>query len=170
MLPDKASDVLITNNYFARNADSAGFDGVSYTLKAGSPLIDAAYPDTKRIEFDANRNPRVYGSAPDIGAFEFNPAYLNIPITKKGLVLESVIFPNPVKTLLTIHYKCESHLNVILNIYNLQGNRVIEKSQTSECGKGHKIIVNVSDLPPGVYIYQLHSGDQFLNGKFIKVD
>ncbi len=170
MLPNKASEVMIANNYFARNTDSTEFDGTGYNLKVGSVLIDKAFPDTKNIDFDANRKPRIFGSAPDIGAFEFNPAYLNIPSAAKVLVLESVIFPNPVKTLLTIHCKCESQLAVILNIYNLQGSRVIEKSQNSDNCKVLEIIVDVSNLPPGVYIYQLHSGKQFLNGKFIKAN
>jgi hypothetical protein len=170
MLPDKASAVMITNNFFARNADSAGFNGVSFTLKEGSPLIDAAYPDTKRIYFDANRNPRIYGSAPDIGAYEFNPVYVNTFSPARNLVLKSAVFPNPVKTRLNIRYKCESQSGVTLNIYDLQGKRIIGKSQYSEYGNEHEIIVNVSNLPPGVYLYQLHSGNQLLNGKFIKIE
>ncbi|MDO9255331.1 MAG: T9SS type A sorting domain-containing protein [Bacteroidales bacterium] len=170
MLPNKASDVMITNNYFARNTDSTEFDGPGYYLKVGSVLIDNAFPDTKNIDFDANGKPRIFGSAPDIGAFEFNPAYVNIPVTAKSLVLESAVFPNPVKTMLTIHYNSESQLAVILNIYNLQGSRVIEKSQNPDKGKDHEIVVRVSNLPPGVYIYQLHSGKQFVSGKFIKAD
>lgn len=170
MLPDKASDVMITDNYFARNADGAGFESVNYMLKSGSSLIDAAYPDTKRIEFDANRNPRVFGSAPDIGAYEFNPAYVNMHSGGKRIVLESPVFPDPVKTLLTIHYNCESFSPVTLCIYNLNGNRVMEKNQYLERGKEQEIVIDVNQLKAGVYVYQIRSGKQSLTGKFIKVN
>jgi len=170
MLPNSTSDVMITNNYFARNADTAGFSPNDFRLLAGSPLIDAGYYDTKGINFDGYHNPRIYGVAPDIGICEFNPAYLNIHNRDKVIKVKPMLFPNPVKTELTVHFQCDIETMAILGIYNLHGERVILANHNTSPGDSMDIVVNVDCLPAGIYIYQLSLKGLTTTGKFIKVN
>lgn len=170
MLPNETSDVLITKNYFSRNTEGAGFSPADFTLLENSPLIDVGYQDVMGIEFDAYHNPRVYGQVADIGAFEFNPAFLNIHSDKKDVSGKPLLFPNPVKTKLTIHFQCKTETEVTLSVYNLQGNRVICKNQLSGSDEIHTIDVDVDYLPESIYIYQLSTQKHTFTGKFIKAN
>jgi hypothetical protein len=170
MLPNSASDVLITNNYLSRNGDSAGFAVSNYTLTEHSPLIDAGYPDTKGITFDAYHNPRIYAAAPDIGAYEFNPAYLNINSQYQNVKSKPLSFPNPVTTLLTIHFQSQSEMPLMLGVYNTQGKRVISGKHFIDKNGEKEIVINVKALPAGIYIYEIRADKQMVSGKFIKVN
>ena len=169
MLPDTNSDVTITNNYFSRTLDSAGFIAPGYTLTADSPLVDAGCSDLRGITFDAYRNPRLYGNAPDIGAYEYNPQYLDIPDKEKDFNVKPLLFPNPVSTLLSIHYQCLNPAKVTLSVFNLQGKREMSSDTISSPGINQQIDLNVTNLPPAIYIYQLSTSNQRVSGKFIKV-
>lgn len=169
MIPYGTSKVLITNNYFSRSADNAGFSETNFTLMENSPLIDAGYPDTRGIEFDGYHNPRIYAKAPDIGIYEFNPTYLNSS-PDINLKANSFVFPNPVKTLLAIRFHCKSEKLVILKIYNTKGKMVISGNHVNNQKEEQEINVNVDDLPAGIYIYQLSAEKQIVTGKFIKVN
>jgi hypothetical protein len=170
MLPDSAADVLVCNNYFSRNPNGAGFEPSGYALLEHSPLIDAGNNDLKGIAFDAYRNPRVYGNSPDIGAIEFNPKYSSVYNREKDFEIKPVLFPNPVKTMLSINF-CSSEESIItLGIYNLNGRREMSAQVLSEKDKECSIAINVETLKPGVYIYQLGTLQYKVSGKFIKVD
>jgi len=170
MIPNSASKVLISNNYFSRNADSVGFATSNYTLLEHSPLIDAGYPDTKGIEFDGYHNPRIYAGAPDIGVYEFNPQYVNTRSTGISSRGKPVLFPNPVKCSLTIHFNCNAEMPVVLGIYNTQGKRVVSGKHFIERDGEQEITISVHDLPAGIYIYELSAKKQIVTGKFIKVN
>ena len=55
--------------------------GGDYREAAGSPTIDSGSPDPFLGPTDYDGNPRVLGSAPDIGAFEFVPPPPKAPTT-----------------------------------------------------------------------------------------
>lgn len=169
MIPDDTADVSEKNNYLARNADVAGFSD-NFALLPDSPLIDSAYAQPVGITFDYYHHSRPYGNAPDIGAFEYNPAYLSIPENRENLLPKPVLFPNPVKTEISINYLCEKQGTVVLGIYNLQGERVLRKEQLSLPEEVQEITVNVEQLPAGIYIYQLSSFKQISTGRFIKIN
>jgi hypothetical protein len=170
MLPDSTSDVLVSNNYFSRNTDSVGFEPSGFALTEHSPLIDAGYNDLKGIDIDAFRNPRVYGILPDIGAIEFNPKYSSVYNREKGFEIKPVLFPNPVKTLLSIQFRSTIESMVTLGIYNLTGKREMSTHVFSEKDEECNVSINVETLNPGVYIYQLGTLQYKVSGKFIKVD
>jgi hypothetical protein len=46
----------------------------------------------------------------------------------------------------------------------------IEKNQHSKSGETQHLHMDVSKLPPGIYIYTLRSASQTVTGKFIKKD
>ncbi|MEI8048027.1 MAG: T9SS type A sorting domain-containing protein [Bacteroidota bacterium] len=170
MLPDSSSDVFISNNYFSRTTIDAGFEASGYTLKGNSPLVDAGNPDLKGIIFDGYHNPRIYGKAPDIGALEYNPNVLNINNRENNSEMKPLIFPNPVKTWLTIHFRCTKEMNVALGIFNLQGNRLMSDDIAYRSDGEREIKLNVTSLHEGIYIYQLKTKQQTVSGKFLKVN
>lgn len=168
MIPNDSSDVMIANNYFSRNIGNAGFAGTNFTLNEHSPLVDAGYSNLYEISFDGFLHPRIYGNAPDIGAYEYNPAFLGIGEETKYHKIEPLVFPNPVRSNLIIKYYCEEDCSGELNVYNVNGCRLINKTLAFEKEGKQEISENVSALPTGIYIYQLISGQQTVSGKFIK--
>jgi hypothetical protein len=170
MIPYDSTDVLISNNYFSRNTDGAGFTETNYTLTGNSPLIDTGYPDLKGIEFDGYRNPRKYGAAPDIGVYEFNPQFLGGKQPESDFYAKPVVFPNPVSRNLTIQYVSYGGASISLGVFNLQGKRMMQVNNVSQAGEKQEIKIDVNVLPSGIYIYQLSTKKQTVSGKFIKVD
>jgi hypothetical protein len=170
MLPDSSAEVLISNNYFSRNANGAGFEGFGYSLQANSPLIDAGYDDLRGIVFDAYHNPRVYGNSADIGAIEFNPEYSGINKPNDDFDFKPVLFPNPVKKWLTICFRGYTRSGITLGIYNLEGKREMVTQAFPEKDEDGRITLNVETLKPGVYVYQLGTEQQKMSGKFIKIN
>jgi len=167
MLPDPASDVLIKNNYLARNSDSAKFAADGYSLLQGSPLINAAWAESLNITFDYFHTYRPYGAAADIGAVEYDPSVAGIT---GQLISKPILFPNPVKTWLTINYKVEQPSEIIAGIYSLSGTLVIQRNEHSKPCEIQTISINVTNLPAGIYIYSLKSANSSISGKFIKSD
>ncbi len=78
MFPDSRAEVILRNNFLARNADSAKFVSTKmltandFNLEAGSPMIDNAEVDNS-VNSDFSGTLRPIGEKSDIGAFEFNP-------------------------------------------------------------------------------------------------
>lgn len=167
MLPDPGSDVLIKNNYMARNSDSAGFAPDGYSLLPGSGLIDAAWKGYQSITSDYFHSPRPSGFGTDIGAVEFHQSTSG---SQAGNIPEATVFPNPVKTWLTVQYKVENSSEVFLSIYSVAGALVLGKSQMATKNQPETLKINVSDMEPGIYIYSLQSGNQSITGKFIRLN
>jgi len=165
MLPDPRSDVLVKNNYMARNSDNAKFAADGYSLLEGSPLINAAWADGNTITFDFFNNARPYGASADIGAVEFDPSVAGTPGQLTG---NPDIFPNPVKTWLTIQYKTNTSSEVYMAIYTLAGVLVLDEKQLPADIGLQSMHINVSRLAAGIYIYTLRSGNLTSTGKFIK--
>lgn len=165
MLPDPDSDVLVKNNYLARNSDSAKFASDGYSLLEGSPLINAAWVAGNTITNDYFNNVRPYGASADIGAVEFDPSVAEV---SGQLICNPDIFPNPVKTWLTIQYKTKTRSEVYMRIYTIDGVLVLDKKQLPADNDLQSMPINVSHLVPGIYIYTLQTGNQTLTGKFIK--
>lgn len=167
MIPNAASSVIIKNNYQARNSDNAGFCTDGYSLLPESVLRNAAWADTRSITFDYFHNARPYGPAADIGAVEYNPS----AATGTGQsIAQPKVFPNPANSWLTISYKVMADSEVGIFVYNQAGKLVMENHQQAIPGSGQLIRINVSKLPPGLYLFSLKSGCETINGKFIKTN
>ncbi|MHC1774068.1 MAG: T9SS type A sorting domain-containing protein [Lentimicrobium sp.] len=168
MIPDADSDLIVSHNFFTRYIQAAGISDTDFTLLPGSPLIDAAYFFDCGVVADFYHQLRPGGISNDIGAFEFNPAYLDIESTESLSDCRPVIFPNPVSTKFTIRYISNIEAEVSIGIYNINGNRLINKFQTGAVGEEREISIMVDQLNPGIYIYQLNAGSYSVSGKFIK--
>lgn len=169
MIPNDSADVSLKNNYFARTADSAGFSATNYSLQPGSPLIDAAYFDNKGVTFDFYHHERPYQSGFDIGAHEYNPAFLDIPENHPLATPKMALYPNPVSEWFSIRVKVSGPSKVILDIYNLQGNLIDHTNWGILETAIHVKKVNVASLPDDIYLFMLRIGPQSFSGRFVKV-
>jgi hypothetical protein len=169
MIPDASADVSLKNNYFARTPDSAGFSPTNYTLQPGSPLIDAAFSDNRGVAFDFYHHERPYGIVSDIGAHEYNPAFLGFPENQTRSAKRITLFPNPVTDSFFIRFYSSETTSTILFMYDLQG-KLIGRYNLEISGPGMQTKeVNVKNLPEGIYLIMLRTGGQNHSGRFTKV-
>lgn len=146
-----------SNNRYSSSLDSLGFvDGNSvekgFLLSKNSPLIDAGMDvSTFAIFFDLSDNIRQVGRAVDIGAHEFTP--------ENSLIL----FPNPLKDILTI--QAGDVINRI-TIYNEQGIELETKVPPSSSDVSS---VSVKSLQAGVYIVSVETKAGKRAGRFVKL-
>ena len=120
-------------------------------LDSASNLIDKGF----------NIGKPFYGTAPDIGAYEYTP----FPVSAKLLLAPNKnvnVYPNPVSDELII--KIEDNI-VVLNfeIINSLG-KVIYKGELLE-----KIFIQTKDFVPGIYTIKIENGNSFIVKKFIKL-
>lgn len=167
MLPDPGTDVLLEDNFFSRHVEEAGFSNDLFALSPTSPLIDHASSDVLGIGFDYFHNTRLFGPAYDIGAIEYNPDVAGI--RNSNLFSKTpVAYPNPTDKWLRISFTTITSARVSLMVYNLQGKRLSEQFQSSISGMEQSFLIDTAELPSGIYLYSLCSGNAKTTGKFIK--
>jgi hypothetical protein len=168
MVPDSNAEILITNNYFARNSDQARFYSSNYTLQPGSPLIDAGYIENKGIGFDFYRHPRLFGNGYDIGAFEFNPAFLSAAEMKARQESRPMVQPNPVKNRFRITYSADAGSKVVLWLLDLQGKPLARYTSSMKETGVTVSELDVQSLPDGYFLYYLRIGTKVYSGRVLK--
>ncbi|MFZ4520395.1 MAG: T9SS type A sorting domain-containing protein [Bacteroidales bacterium] len=168
MIPDAGSSVDIRNNYLARTPDSAGFSSFNHTLLPNSPLIDAGCTDSKGVTIDYFYHNRLYGSNFDIGAHEFDPAYLGILFNRETNESKVDLFPNPAEHSFTIRFQLWQQLRITFSIFDSRGNL----KGTWDWGIMNSGIqgrtIDIHELPEGIYLYTIRAGNQNQSGRFIK--
>lgn len=88
-----------------------------------------------------------YGSAPDLGAFEYNPS----TGTKQTFTSNGVkIYPNPVNEASALSFFASANETVIIQIVDVTG-RIIYKFNQSVTPGENVIGINTSELPKGNY-------------------
>ncbi len=89
-------------------------------------------------------------------------------IENKCEVLEINIFPNPVNELATVAFKLTGLTRVNLSIITQTGSEIkILFEKTYNIGI-NKVILNLKDLPNGIYFLKLQKGQDIIVEKFIK--
>jgi hypothetical protein len=168
MIPNVASEVQMENNFFSRNADSARFAPSGYSLLPGSVLIDAGYFDTMGILFDFYHHERPYGNKPDIGAHEYNPAFLNITEDPGAENSTFRIYPNPVQSRFSLQFKVTVKSKVVFDIYDQKGNHLTRFNFGILPSGEHHRKIDIGNLPADIYPCMLRLGNQCQSGRFIK--
>lgn len=67
-------------------------------------------------------------------------------------------YPNPAKTVTNIRFKVNHELPVVIDLFDSRGDRVRNLINTTFAPGSHSIQVQISDLKPGMYIYQMKAG------------
>lgn len=81
-------------------------------------------------------------------------------------------YPNPFNPSTTITYELPSNANVILNVYNIEGELVKQLYNGEQNSGVHSVVWNGenrngSKVSSGVYIYTVRSGEQLLSKQMI---
>jgi hypothetical protein len=166
MLQDKNSEVLISNNYFARDSSGAGLLS-DFSLQKNSPMIDAGYIYPPRVVFDFKNHPRRTDNAPDIGAYEFDTG-AGTGLQQKDQSLPTA-FPNPVDKELYLRFRVEFYSDIVVSVYNLSGEEILSEKKTGFSAGSHQISISVENLLPGMYLYTIRSNTGSDRGKFLIV-
>ncbi len=173
MFQNVSADVILRNNYLARNSSAAGFSTTNIQsagdlkLVSGSPLINAADPDSK-VTFDYSGFARPYGPASDIGAFEYDITGAE-SIHLRDRQYETFLAENPVKDILRIYFPEDYPDELVLNIYDLNGINIGRYRKPELNAGNHLLQASVSAIRSGIYFYVLSAGKYSGSGKFIKL-
>ncbi len=138
------ASVDTTSATSARNTDGSlpGMNGL-FRLSSSSQCIDKG----------TNVGLPYNGSAPDLGAFEYNPD-TRIKFTS---VEETSFYayPNPVKTSTRFSLQVQETDRIVIEIFDMTGKKVaIACDRQMEAGH-HEISFERGNLPAGVYLYRL---------------
>jgi hypothetical protein len=137
-----------------------------YRLLSNSPCIDGGIQDTMIVYNDGLDTifipPMTYlGSAPDMGAFEFEPADQideDTPLPRKYALHQN--YPNPFNPVTTIAFELQKACRVELQIYNSIGQRVLKLVNSNLSAGRYIVSFDGSGLASGVYFYRIQA-DQF---------
>ena len=155
---------------FSNNIDKdpvyAIANGNDYYLGASSPCRNGGREDIGVSELtcsnDLMGNPRVAEGRIDIGAYEYNPDIINSAGPVSEIPREFTLcqnYPNPFNPSTNIRYGVPKRTHVLLTIYNMVGQKVVELVN-GDCEAGYHIArLNASRIASGVYFYRLVAGD-----------
>jgi hypothetical protein len=164
MLTSSSADVNMSNNFFTQSIKDAMISTSDYSVLPGSPLIDAGSLNTMGINFDFNNHRRPAGQFNDIGALEFDP-----DDTDPGLSNQIHLFPNPVKSVLSLRFESGISESSVIDLHDLNG-KILEKKDYIATRPGEQELqIDASRLPSGIYLISIRTGSDFKYGKFIKV-
>jgi hypothetical protein len=76
-------------------------------------------------------------------------------------------FPNPFNPVTTINYSIAKEGNVKLTVYNALGSKVIAIVNEHKPAGSYSVQFNAGNLPSGIYMYRLESGNYSASKKFI---
>ena len=142
-----------------------------YRLSSHSPCIDAGIQDTVIVYNDGLDTIFIpamtyLGSAPDMGAFEFDPSDIVENHTPQPLQFAlHQCYPNPFNPYTTISFDSPKTCRVKLQIYNSIGQKIRTLINTNIRAGHHTIRFDGSDLASGVYIYRLTTDNGFSQTK-----
>lgn len=133
----------------------------TYRLLAGSPAIDAG--DNLDVgALDQRGEARIFGTAVDIGAYEYDPATsLTERLTRPSLTF----YPNPAKDHLTIKGEFETGA-LTWNLYNLSG-QLLSQEEIELYSPSTTLGIKLPSLPAGLYLIQVRQMGQQQFGKLI---
>lgn len=134
-----------------------------FHLIAGSPAIDAG-KSSFAPDLDFEGLSRFSDSAPDIGAFEFTGTASGIhenssqshPVSGFRLFQN---YPNPFNPSTHIRFAIPEAGQVIIRLFDVQGRLVQVLTEDRYPAGSHEILLNMPDLPTGLYIYELTTGE-----------
>ena len=126
----------------------------------GSPLIDTALD--LFFEVDLEYNPVPSGAGPDIGAYEIDFGEAPVPLSPIPAI-ELSAWPNPFNPLIRFRYELFEPGPVLLEVFNLAGQRLAVLEQGEKGVGSHELIWRGEDatgrsLASGVFLARLKAG------------
>ena len=116
---------------------------------------------------DFDNTPRPQGSGFDIGCYEFTNATTveeeNIP--ESFQLFQN--YPNPFNPTTTLSFVIGYSSFVSLKVYDVLGNEIATLVDEEKTAGKYEVSFNSTELPSGVYIYQLNSGNYIQTRKMV---
>lgn len=165
-LMDARADVSLKNNFFTLGFTQAGISSTTYEPQAGSPLINAAYADSRQVDFDILGNHRPNGVFSDIGAFEYQGGPDTLTLNQSPVYK---LYPNPVQSVLSFRYSEFAGRKNIHSVFSSSGVLLFSQVYHPQFTGMQEVQVNVGNLPKGSYIYKVETGDGRITGRFVKL-
>lgn len=78
------------------------------------------------------------------------------------------LYPNPTNSLLHIDYSLTSRSDVVFEIYNHLGTKVMSESLATQANGNHKMVKNVDELASGMYFIHLRINGNTQSIRFVK--
>jgi hypothetical protein len=101
----------------------------------------------------------------------FFDIYTAVPdIVEPSNTMNCTVYPNPVRTDATIQYNLPEDSQVILEIFNSTGQRILQPANGKQLKGEHRVLWNAEGMPAGVYFYILTDGKQAHSGKIIVME
>jgi len=132
-----------------------------FHLTESSPCIDAGigyFEYEGEILVDLSED-EYFGVAPDMGAFE--SPFTSIVTDKIEPIKECIsIYPNPFNPETNILFELSAGSNVLLEIYNIKGQKVTTLvNEPFEAGS-HKVTWNATDQSSGIYLLRFNTAEK----------
>jgi serine protease len=96
--------------------------------------------------------------------FDINTA---VPEVMGSNAMSCNVYPNPMNTNAIIRYYLPEDSQVILEIFNSTGQKIMRPADGDQSQGEHFVQLNAEELPAGIYYYSLKSGMQAQSGKII---
>ena len=142
---------------------SIATDPLSYQLGNSSICRDMGTLDTLGLalpDTDLAGNPRIYGTAIDLGCYEWNyPVSAEDELSPSAIQLKA--FPNPFSEQLTLLFSLKQRGRFTCEFYNIKGQKVRSLAEAPYNSGDHMLIWDGRDnsgnrLSSGIYFMQMH--------------
>jgi hypothetical protein len=155
----------------------ADFESIDTTGVTGPRNADYSLPKLKflhlskgsqAIDKGTNVGLTYLGSAPDLGAYEFDPAtdVKDNANAVKGFALGQN-YPNPFNPSTVIRYQVSASGNVELKVFDVLGKEVATLVNEIQSAGTYSRTFNAANLPSGLYIYTLKAGSNVQTKKML---
>ncbi|MFC2088874.1 M14 family zinc carboxypeptidase [Calditrichota bacterium] len=114
-----------------------------------------------RFDFGADQTGNASGwYIDDLHLFDGNVVKVEDIMSDDGQLLPSIInFPNPFNPVTTIKYKLPKPTSVLIEIYNVLGQKLSTLVNMHEKAGYHEIQFDASQLASGIYLYRIQAGN-----------
>jgi hypothetical protein len=76
------------------------------------------------------------------------------------------LYPNPTNTKISVDYFAEANTQIVFNVYNSLGQKVISNVETSSQDGANSSTFDMSQMANGMYIIEMHDGEERKIQKF----
>ncbi len=158
-------DALVIAEYIRKEGDSGRIYGAMFSYEAGDELADgttaagrryfAVWYDNGYINFTGDGFKLWLASINWAFGADIEVAVETASVTTPSKFTLSQNYPNPFNPSTMISFSIPSKAHVQLDVYNIQGQKVVAlKNEKMDAGK-HNVRFEANDLASGIYFYKL---------------
>ncbi len=96
----------------------------------------------------------------------FGPVYCTPGGAGKASFTLAQNVPNPARAAATIAFSVPAACEAVLSLYDLAGRTIASRAISAEAGE-NEVVLDVSALPPGLYVYRLEAGGEAAARKLV---